>query len=381
MLIVLVMVMIAILQHQVSVQAAEPVWFQASVITLGASNTVVKRMIQPSVQPAGITPTVSDASTALVRLNQTDPAQYSNQSEYQTWWQSTCSAAAMAEVINAYTGQHLHVADVLHTELQVGAISASQGLLSGRGIDATMARFGFETQTLSNPTVAQIIAIANSGDPVIVAFPPSTGQGGHILVVTGGTATTVKLADSSHLDMQSMTWNQFEGYWRGFAKVATPLPPITGATSYRVVGKPTITAAFINEVLALAGSPATGKGQTLYDLGLQYNIDPAFALAFFLHESNFGTQGEARASLSLGNLRCIPNVECRDGYAWFPSWEAGFKAWYALIRTLYVDDWGLTTVEQIIPKYAPPADNNNDSAYIAAVEQAISAWRAGQLFL
>ena len=112
---------------------------------------------------------------------------------------------------------------------------------------------------------------------------------------------------------------------------------------------------------------------------MYYGIDPAFALAFFMHESTFGTMGEARSSLSLGNLRCIPNFECRDNYAWFPTWQAGFQAWYALIRNLYVAVWGLTTVPQIIPRYAPPGDNNNDDAYIASVEHSIDTWHAGIL--
>ena len=163
----------------------------------------------------------------------------------------------------------------------------------------------------------------------------------------------------------------------------TPLPPKvpipTHTGPYSVLGKPTITVNFINQVLASYNSPAAGKGQALYDLGVQYGIDPAFALAFFMHESTFGTAGEARSSLSLGNLRCIPNFECRDNYAWFPTWEAGFKAWYSLIRNLYVADWGLTTVDQIIPRYAPPSDNNNDSAYIASLKHAIDTWHAGIL--
>ena len=103
---------------------------------------------------------------------------------------------------------------------------------------------------------------------------------------------------------------------------------------------PTLSVDTINKILAAYNSPAAGKGQALYELGKQYGIDPAFALAFFMHESTFGTRGEATSSLSLGNLRCIPHTQCTDGYAWFPSWEAGFKAWYELIRNLYVAYWG-----------------------------------------
>lgn len=162
-----------------------------------------------------------------------------------------------------------------------------------------------------------------------------------------------------------------------------PLPPKvpipTNAGPYSVIGKPTITVDFINRVLASYNSPAAGKGQALYNLGVKYNIDPAFALAFFLHESTMGTAGEARTSLSLGNLRCIPNYKCQDGYAWFNTWEDGFNAWYALIRNLYVDYWGRITVDQIIPKYAPTADNNNEAAYISSVKHTLDTWHAGIL--
>ena len=173
--------------------------------------------------------------------------------------------------------------------------------------------------------------------------------------------------------------NSLAGTWQSNKPIApsVPIPPHSGP--YSVLGKPTISAAFINQVLASYNSPAAGKGQALYDLGAQYGIDPAFALAFFMHESTFGTAGEAQQSLSLGNLRCIPNAKCQDGYAWFNSWEDGFKAWYELIRNLYVAHWGLTTVDTIIPTYAPTADHNDEAAYIASVKHELDTWHAGVL--
>jgi hypothetical protein len=161
----------------------------------------------------------------------------------------------------------------------------------------------------------------------------------------------------------------------------TPLPVKTGP--YSVLGKPTISADFINRVLTSYNSPAAGKGRAMYDLGVKYGIDPVYALAFFQHESTFGTRGEARTTLSLGNLRCIPDRPCidqdRGGYAKMYSWEDGFEKWYELIRNLYVAQWGRSTVDQIIPKYAPNADNNNEQAYIRSVKHAVDTWRAGLL--
>ncbi len=144
-------------------------------------------------------------------------------------------------------------------------------------------------------------------------------------------------------------------------------------------GRPTVSAAFIDQVLTFYHSPAVGSGQVLSDLGVQYGIDPVYALAFFLHESSLGTAGVARVSFSPGNLRCIPTVACQGGYAYFPSWAAGWQAWYRLIAGPAYFGSGLYTVEQIIPKYAPASDGNNEAAYIASVEHAVATWRAGHV--
>ncbi len=188
---------------------------------------------------------------------------------------------------------------------------------------------------------------------------------------TGGKAYSVQVGGSN------------AGSWQA----NKPLPPKTALPQqtgpYSVLSKPTISAAFINRVLAAYHSPAAGKGQALYDLGVQYGIDPAFALAFFLHESSFGTAGEATKTLSLGNLRCYTGSTCvdqdRGGYAAYTSWEAGFQAWYELIRNYYVAQKGLTTVDKIIPTYAPTADHNDEAAYIASLKHALDTWHSGAL--
>jgi hypothetical protein len=161
----------------------------------------------------------------------------------------------------------------------------------------------------------------------------------------------------------------------------TVVSPSTHA--YVVTGKPTISASFINRVLVAYRSPARGQGQSLYDLGVEYGIDPVYALAFFQHESWFGTTGEARMTLSLGNERCIPDRPCIDqshgGYARMRSWQDGFEHWYELIRNLYVNQWHRISVDQIIPRYAPSSDGNDEAAYIAALKHAVDIWRAGQI--
>ncbi len=156
----------------------------------------------------------------------------------------------------------------------------------------------------------------------------------------------------------------------------TTAPPVNTSTG-TVEGKPSITVARIEQVLRQYNSPAVGSSQSLYDLGNRYGIDPAYALAFFIHESSAGTKGVAVTTKSLGNIRQTTNsgFDAYQGYRKYPSWEAGMEDWYKLISNLYIKGWGLKTVEKIIPKYAPAADNNNEASYINHVNSLVDTWR------
>jgi predicted double-glycine peptidase len=162
-----------------------------------------------------------NASKSLVRINQLDPRQYASVQDYQTWAYVTGSTASMAEVINAY-GHHYRIADILKVQRSVHMISPTLGLLAPQGIALTVARFGFQGQMMSYPSLAALLKLANSGTPVIVGFPPSRWPGGHLLVVTGGNGTTVYVADSSGQNITSFTVHDFLKYWMGFAAVVTP---------------------------------------------------------------------------------------------------------------------------------------------------------------
>src|SRR3989344_5511486 len=100
----------------------------------------------------------------------------------------------------------------------------------------------------------------------------------------------------------------------------------------KVVGKPSISIETIDKILSNAGSPAVGKGNVFFNDGVRYGIDPAFALAFFAKESNYGA------------------------YCSYDSWDNGVKAWYELISGSSYVGSGLDTVEKIIPKYCPASE-------------------------
>jgi hypothetical protein len=142
-----------------------------------------------------------------------------------------------------------------------------------------------------------------------------------------------------------------------------------------VRGGPSLTAAFIDRVLALAGSPAQGLGAILYQLSEQYQIDDAVALAFFHHESDYGRYGVAAVTHNFGNLRCAGYRPCTaDDFRVYPSWAAGAGDWYHLLASVYVAQ-GLVTVQQIVPVYAPAVDGNDERAYMQAVLNDLRSWQ------
>jgi ABC-type bacteriocin/lantibiotic exporter with double-glycine peptidase domain len=157
----------------------------------------------------------------LVRISQLDPRQYATVQEYRTWAYSTCSTAAMTEIANYYSGSY-RMANILAVESRIGEITPDRGLLEDAGIAHTMAHFGFKTSWGYARSLDQILALANEGTPVIVAFPPARYPGGHLLVVTGGDDSRVEVADSSVYNRTSFSRTRFLALWAGFAAVVTP---------------------------------------------------------------------------------------------------------------------------------------------------------------
>lgn len=160
---------------------------------------------------------------------------------------------------------------------------------------------------------------------------------------------------------------------------------VHSSDGHTVLGKPTISATYMNRVLAAHGSPAAGTGQALYDLGVQYGIDPAWPLAFFWQESHDGTSGEATVTRSIGNERCIADRPCNAAhFAVFTDWVDSYQHWYSLIlygyirgdinRSLGYAACPCTTIEQIIPVYA---GDGSEQQYIVGVLASVAAERAG----
>jgi hypothetical protein len=222
----------------------------------------------------------TNASARLLRISQLDPAQYGPPSpaEFNTWAYSACSAASITEVLNAYGG-HYRIHDILTVEAKRGDITASSvngGLQSEGGIADTATQFGFQTNWGHTLTLDAIIAAANAGTPVIVSFPPDRYAGGHLLVVRGGDANNVLIADSSAWNRTAISRTQFTSWWigkgetLGFSAIVTPKNAQTQVPS--------------SQYVALAEQDATAAG-----------IDPQTFVRQINQESGFNANAKSPA--------------------------------------------------------------------------------------
>jgi hypothetical protein len=164
---------------------------------------------------------------------------------------------------------------------------------------------------------------------------------------------------------------------------AQPEQPPAANGEHSILGVPTVSAERVDAVLQEYGSPATGTGRVWVELGKKYNIDPAYALAFFIHESSAATapawagwKPDGSSTHNIGNIICAGYPTCYGRFRDYASWEEGIEDWYELIAVEYVNGRGVHTVEQIIPIYAP-AFENDVPAYVNGVENMVNKWRSG----
>lgn len=193
-----------------------------------------------------------------------------------------------------------------------------------------------------------------------------------ILVVFGVGGS---VADLSRWVPSFMSGNQDNAL---HSKLFGAAPP---AGNYSLKASPSISAKQIDRILESYGSPATGTGEIWYNLGLKYGIDPAFAVAFFIHESSAGTnpgwagiKSDGSTTHNVGNIICAGYASCYNRFRDYGSWEEGIEDWYRLIDVEYIQGRGTMTVRDIIPIYAPAFENDVEG-YINSVTSLVDSWR------
>ena len=145
---------------------------------------------------------------------------------------------------------------------------------------------------------------------------------------------------------------------------ATLMPSPTG-----MFGAPSLSAEDVESVLQKRGSPAVGNGQVFWDLGVAYEIDPAYFLAFFAKESSMGADPNWRQTNNPGNIICLQN--CVSRFQSYATWAEGAEAWYSLMARKYVGQ----DIYTIMYQYAPYSDGNNPDKYAETVLQLVDQWR------
>jgi hypothetical protein len=163
-------------------------------------------------------------------------------------------------------------------------------------------------------------------------------------------------------------------------------PPINHAAvadaDLSLVGPPSITATKIDGILAGYGSPSAGTGEAWIAAGMKYKIDPAFAVAFFIHESSAGTnpvwaglKPDGSTTYNVGNIICAGYATCYGRFRDYSGWDVGIEDWFRLIRVEYIDGRGTDTLLKIIMDYAPATENDVD-AYVSSVAGLVRGWWA-----
>ena len=164
---------------------------------------------------------------------------------------------------------------------------------------------------------------------------------------------------------------------RGWASpAALSTAPATSRTP--VTGPPSLSLTTVQRIVAR--TPLSSLATVIYQFGQQRQIDPAFALAIWTHESSLDTAGASVRNKNPGNLICAaaahpPATGCSGRWAVYPDLVAAIADWYRYIAVRYVQR-GLTTVETILPIYAPPSENDTQG-YIAQVKRLMQQWRGG----
>jgi hypothetical protein len=141
----------------------------------------------------------------------------------------------------------------------------------------------------------------------------------------------------------------------------------------RVAGAASVDTAVVDATLHREGSPLAGLGAVIIAKGRRWGIDPVFLVAFV-------TYFDAGAPLptaahNVGHIRAVGTQRAIDGYRAFPTWQAGIDAWYRLIAAVYVRRWELTTLDRIVPVYAPGSGRRSVETELNALRATVEALR------
>lgn len=241
----------------------------------------------------------------------------------------------------------------------------------------------------AEPGVLTLLAMAAiSLPPLVLIGVLSTAQAGQFAVVLAWAAALLLLVrlpallrgEGRRIGLLALVLaTGFTGV--GLATVPPAVDAQGGGLTF--AAPPRISQEHFSRILITGNSPAAPYGDELYAIIVSYGLDPAVALAFFQHESQYCTTGACvnNALLNWGmlrrHIRPERNAGSSGGFARYANWEDSVRDWCELMLG-YIRR-GMDTVEKAIPVYAPTSDGNVPSAYINAVRRQVAAWSGGNI--
>lgn len=112
----------------------------------------------------------------------------------------------------------------------------------------------------------------------------------------------------------------------------------------------------IDRAFAAIDAPAlVGLGNAFKKAERETGINALFLAAIAIHESNKGTSNIARQKNNLFGWGAYDSDPFGNAHS-FPTREAGILHVASRLKNLYVDNWGLETIDEIGRKYASDAN-------------------------
>jgi len=156
------------------------------------------------------TPTPLMVAANVQALYQGDPTiGWDSSAQYQLWWPSACSPAALTMALRAW-GQQVTIGQVLDRLVAHHAITPEQGLLNADALTQVAREYSFQATTFKNWNAQKLALVTAQGVPVLVDLVDAKQQTpypgfvvGHWLVVIGVNASHISVRDSSGYHIHS----------------------------------------------------------------------------------------------------------------------------------------------------------------------------------
>jgi hypothetical protein len=150
---------------------------------------------------------------------------WDSRAQYETWWPSACSPAALTMTLRAW-GTQVGIGPVLDRLITHHAITPERGLLNAEALSLVAQEYGYEAKTFRRWNATQVAQVTAQGIPVLVDVVDARQQTpypgfvvGHWLVIVAVLGDQVQVADSSGYHIHTLTPSLFHTLFAGVAVV------------------------------------------------------------------------------------------------------------------------------------------------------------------